>query len=264
MKNINPLLLSLMMLVISSCGKIDLQTADSNVAVVESYIRPASEIQIMISKQIVFLSEESDIEYLKDLDVRLKHNETWIDLIFKYDSIYVAEGINVNIGDVYEMEFEYNEKTISSSTLVPSEPQNFHLSSSTIEISSAGPGPGSVSMEPIEITWYNPEGDYHMIVVENIEENPILIDDDEDRPVRTFRNAPLQGDTQELSPRSFVYFGRHRVILFKLNPEYAALYEDLETTSLDLSAPPTNIQNGLGIFTGYNSDTLYLNVVAAK
>ncbi len=104
-----------------------------------------------------------------------------------------------------------------------------------------------------------------MVVVESIDEDAELIfDSDDAHPPRSFRNVPVQGDEQELSPRSFTYFGRHRVVLYRLNPEYAALYEDLENSSLGLTPPPSNIQNGLGIFTGINADTLYINVIAAS
>lgn len=60
---------------------------------------------------------------------------------------------------------------------------------------------------------------------------------------------------------SFSYYGTHQIILFKLNSEYAALYENSGTTSQSLTVPPTSIVNGYGIFTGINSDTLYIEVV---
>jgi hypothetical protein len=52
----------------------------------------------------------------------------------------------------------------------------------------------------------------------------------------------------------------HAVILYKLNPEYSTLYDDSGNSSINLKAPYSNITNGLGIFTGMNADTLYLNV----
>jgi len=260
------LMISLISIIFSSCEKINLQTADSNVAVIESYINPSNQIEVKVTKQIVFQSDETEIIYLDNLDLKIKYNDNWLNLDYKYDSVYTTEGIDVKPGDVLELAFEYNDKTISSETVVPAKPQDFHLSTTVVEVSSAssGPGPGSGTMEPVVITWTNPNNEYHMIVVKNIESNPDLINDDDSRPVRSFRNSPVQGESQDLSPRSFVYYGQHQVILFRLNPEYAALYENLESNSLDISAPPTNITNGLGIFTGFNADTLYLNVVPAK
>lgn len=252
-----------LLLFLNSCEKVNLQTADSDVAIVESYINPGEEIQVLIKKQIVFDEEEAGGGFIENLEVRIKYHDQWKTLDYEYDSIYVLENIEVGAGDVYEIEFEYNEKMISSETTIPNQPEDFQSSSYTIEIPQMGPGSGEI--EPEQLTWTNPDYDYHMVVVESIDEDADLIfDTDEDHPPRSFRNAPVQGDEQELSPRNFTYFGSHRVILYRLNPEYAALYEDLGSSSLDLVAPPSNIENGLGIFTGINADTLYVNVVSAS
>ncbi|NPD48054.1 MULTISPECIES: DUF4249 family protein [unclassified Lentimicrobium] len=265
MKSVNFRYIALFSLLIFlySCEKVNLQTADPNVAVVESYINPGNEIQVKIKKQIVFDGDDAGGGFIENLEVKIQHEGSWENLVYKYDSIYVLESIVVGAGNVYEIEFEYNEKVITSETIIPNRPENFQTSSSTIYITQMGPG--SEPSEPEELTWTNPDLDYHMVVVESIDEDAELIfDSDDDHPPRSFRNAPVQGDEQELSPRSFTYYGRHRVILYRLNPEYAALYEDLGSSSLDLVAPPSNIENGLGIFTGINADTLYVNVIAAS
>lgn len=46
-----------------------------------------------------------------------------------------------------------------------------------------------------------------------------------------------------------------------VNDEYVNLYNSLNQDSRELNEPYTNIQNGLGIFTAFNSDTLYLQVI---
>lgn len=60
--------------------------------------------------------------------------------------------------------------------------------------------------------------------------------------------------------RNLTQYGRHQVIVFRVNHEYAALYQSTGSSTLSLTQPPTNIQNGLGIFTGVSSDTLYFEV----
>lgn len=261
--NLRYIILFTLPLFLYSCEKIDLQTADPNVAVVESYINPGNEIQVKIKKQIVFDGDDAGGGFIENLDVRIQNNGVWENLIYKYDSIYILENTEVEAGDVYEIAFEYNEKTITAETTIPNRPEDFESSSSTIYITQMGPG--SEPSEPEQLTWTNPDLDYHMVVVESIDEDAELIfDTDDEHPPRAFRNAPVQNDEQELSPRSFTYYGRHRVILYRLNPEYAALYEDLGSSSLDLVAPPSNIENGLGIFTGINADTLYVNVISAS
>jgi len=39
------------------------------------------------------------------------------------------------------------------------------------------------------------------------------------------------------------------------------LYETAGTSSISIASPPSNIENGLGIFTGVSSDTVYLEVI---
>ena len=50
------------------------------------------------------------------------------------------------------------------------------------------------------------------------------------------------------------------MVLYKVNPEYAALYEDPGDNSLTIKTPFSNIENGLGIFTAVHSDILYIDV----
>jgi len=57
------------------------------------------------------------------------------------------------------------------------------------------------------------------------------------------------------------YFGTYRVIIFHVLPDYAKLYEQTNSSSQNLTNPSTSIENGYGIFTGLNSDTLYIEVV---
>ncbi|NJO24567.1 MAG: hypothetical protein HC867_00495 [Bacteroidia bacterium] len=45
-----------------------------------------------------------------------------------------------------------------------------------------------------------------------------------------------------------------------MQPEYAALYNSNGNSSQNLTTVPTNVQNGLGIFTGVNADTVFVTV----
>lgn len=67
----------------------------------------------------------------------------------------------------------------------------------------------------------------------------------------------LIGNSKKLKP---CYYGNHRIILFHINSDLAALYEESDNTSQNISNPSTEINNAFGIFTGTNSDTLNLQV----
>ena len=78
------------------------------------------------------------------------------------------------------------------------------------------------------------------------------------RPGNMFQKPPTTASGLEIRAMEFQYFGRHRLILFHVLPDYASLYSDSQTSSQNLTNPSTSIMNGYGIFTGLNSDTLYL------
>lgn len=256
------ILLIIVLLSIFSCEEINLAESDPNVPIIESYITPGNFLSVKIFKQLIFDSNDTTIEYLNGLNVKISDGQTLYELQETENGIYNSHEIDILAEQSLSLEFEYNDKLVSSQTIIPSKPQEFSASANTIEVFSMSGGfPGSLP-EPIDLTWSNPNEEYHMIVVENIEEEPVLVNEDIEEPRRAFRNAPTKGTTQELRPMTFMYYGQHRIILFKLNPEYAALYEQLGTSSLDITAPPSNIENGLGIFTGVNSDTLFVSVVS--
>jgi hypothetical protein len=77
---------------------------------------------------------------------------------------------------------------------------------------------------------------------------------------RQFRSSPAQNNSTELAGPNFGYYGRYDVILYRINAEYASLYSENGSSSINLSQPYTNVNNGLGIFTGLAADTLRITV----
>lgn len=249
-------------LMIVSCEEINIKTANNDVPVVESYIVPGNKINLKIYKQLVFNSADTTNKMLDGLAVTVTNGVKTIMLNNLGNGEYESSQLIFSETDEYFIDFEYNDKKVSSSTRIPEKPIGLYCPVSTIEAMTFTPGMGmgSERPEPIELSWSNPDAEYHMLVVENIEENPVLINEQTDRPARSFRSMPTQASKQELPPVSFTYYGMHRIILFRLNAEYAALYEKLGSNSLDIEAPPSNIINGLGIFTGINADTILVEV----
>jgi len=47
------------------------------------------------------------------------------------------------------------------------------------------------------------------------------------------------------------------VSVYRVNQEYADLYEGRRQDSRDLNEPSTNIENGLGVFSAFNSDSTF-------
>ncbi len=268
------LIFSIIFFGLNACDDNDLLPFN-DIPVVESYLTINKPISLQISRKTAYdenvaLSEDD----INGLQVKIKFDNQSRIIPSSGNGLYTDLAFIPQEGTTYELEFTFNNKTVTSSTQIPSKPVNFQQSVSTIEVQGItmgggfGGGPGGTRPEmpdPVKLTWTNNDSGYYMVVIENVETSPTAIydfgDNADDAPRRIFRNEPTQSNQYEIAAMNFQYYGRHRLILFHLNAEYAALYNDNGTTSQNLTNPITNVENGLGIFTGINADTLMISVV---
>lgn len=179
-----------------------------------------------------------------------------------------SETLSILEGETYLLQINYQDEVLSASTTVPSKPSSLQLSENVMERTqidfSQGPGGGAgqIQSDPLEVSWDNPLGDFYFLLVENVENNPdpIFLNTPFERNF-SFINEPTQGAIDIIQPRLIEFFGTHQVVLFRVDEDYANLYENREQDSRSLNEPFSNIENGLGIFTAVNSDTLYFEVV---
>lgn len=231
---------------------------------------------IRITKTISY-SGTGELEYIDDLLITI--NDGTQDIILNS----IGQGYYSNLDYIvipersYTMSFTYLDKEISSVTYVQA-PVSVSLSKETVELerivfSGGFPGGGfpggSQDQTVVDITWSNPNNDYYYVVVKNIEEEPDYVNEifeqfanSEDRPDRFFRTEPDIMDFYSInSQRELQIYGTYEIIVYRLNAEYAALYETLGSSTLSIKEPPSNIKNGLGIFTGVTPHHLFLEVV---
>jgi hypothetical protein len=247
-----------------SCEQLNIEVADADIPVIESYIAPGYDHSLKITRQSIYNSEDTSSTYINNLEVYLTINSEIIQLNNEADGRYTLYDYKIDETDELSLELNYNNRTLSAETAIPTKPKNFQASTYSFKAFSYDnyiPGSGVPDLpDPIVLNWTNADNEYHMVVIKNMESDPKLINTNTNRPSMGFLQAPTQSDNLNLSPMAFSYYGKHHVILFKLKPEYAALYEQVGSSSLDLTTPPSNITNGLGIFTGINADTLTINV----
>lgn len=246
-----------------SCEKVDQQSNNSDKVVVEGYLKPSQKVSITVTKEIAYASNDSTEAPIEGLEILLTNNDISELMVDKGSGLYESSSIIGKALEKYAISFNYKGAQVQSETTIPEKPFSYQASARAIVISSFTPGSGAPPSfpQPIELTWTNADSRYYLIVVENIEANPIAIFDSTRYELKkVFRNKPVQTNYYELNMRSFSYYGTHRIILFNLNPEYASLYDDSGSSSLNLTTPPSNIVGGLGIFTGINSDTIMVEV----
>jgi hypothetical protein len=261
--------LSILMLVtILSCKKIDESLDTSAMPVVEAYLTPGKLITLKVAQTADNTSDSiKNAENITGLQIKIKTDSDSFYLKEISEGTYQSDSsITVLPGRTYDMEFDYKGKTISSETSVPTEPADFSISSTSIKAftfdrSSMPPGQMPEMPDPLKVKWTNADGKYYMVVVECIESDPTPINSDDVPDMPFFRNKPDNvGSEYDIQSMSFKYYGKHLVILCKLNAEYAGLYNENGTSSQNIGSPYSNIENGLGIFTAFNADTMAITV----
>jgi Domain of unknown function (DUF4249) len=236
--------------------------------IIESYLKPGFHPLVKISRQTPF---DSTVNYSSDdinaLSITIKNNDAFHTLTPLGEGQYIDSTLNVAEGERYDISFAYNSKTVTAYTKVPSRPSNFKQSATTMTIaqmsSSSGIPTSMPTMpDPLSLTWSNDDGSYYIVVIENMEETLTPIRDFGDRtpPGNMFRKSPTTSSGIEIQSMEFQYYGKHRLILYHVLPDYASLYSDTQSSSQNLTNPSTSIMNGYGIFTGLNSDTLFINI----
>ncbi len=184
---------------------------------------------------------------------------------------YSDNDLTIETGDQFKIEIEYKDQFVTGTTVVPLKPVNVAISSLFMTI------PDFSNMESlwewrqsenreIEITWDNEDDSWYYVTLENIDENPVEISSlisggplFQSRPAR-FIFPPINDNSYRIRLPLITHLGLHRVNLYRVNQEYVNLYESRQQDSRDLNEPLTNIENGLGVFSAFNSESVYLDV----
>lgn len=263
-----PILLLLLFL-FTACQETGELLPETETVVVEAYLFAGQAVEkVKITQAKSNSNEDTTLISLDKLQVFLSDGTDSYPLYSVGEGYYENLQLTIQSETTYSLSFEYHGKQISSDTYVPTRRE---VSSSTTEIAMEkivqGTFPNiNAFPDPVELEWDNTEGDYYYVVIENLEEEPEVVNEilagDELRGRRfQFVSEPEVMDFYGIDPRREIQqFGLHQVIVFRVNPEYAALYESAGSTSTTIAQPPSNITNGLGLFTGVSSDTLYLEV----
>ena len=267
--------LFVLLLIINACTEESIVTLDTKTAVVEAYLfagQPADSIRIIQSYS--YARENTDLITLNELAVQISDGQQRYDLDYSTEGIYQNPDFIPQSGATYVLTFDHNGETIRSETFVPQK-QTISISKTSVKLEKItdfgefiDSGFGG-DQDAIEVEWDNSEGDYYYVVIENMEDHPEFVNDllaefQANGNARRFfqiTEPEISNFYAIIALRDLTQFGTYRIIVYRVNPEYAALYETAGTSSISIATPPSNIENGLGIFTGVSSDTVYLEVI---
>ncbi len=254
-----------------SCEKESTISDFDQTLVVEAFLYAGEKnVNVRLTALLPYSSEVDEFQSINDADVVLTNGDNTYPLTpLGEDGKYFYDGNDLEIkeGETYNFATEYYGEQITASTTVPAPPTGVSISESSIYISESlaytNMREFMLSVPEIDLSWNYDYDDYFCVLVDNIEETPLNIEFLTDRTTKfSFISQPVQRNELKLSPQSILQqYGQHSVRVFRVNEEYADLYETAEQDSRSLNEPATNINNGLGIFTAFNCDTVYLNII---
>lgn len=255
--------------------------------VIEAFLftgQPVEDVRITEAIPLNSLVEGDTLEVpVSDAAVVLRRgNETFPLTSTGSDGYYRYDGDDLAVapGETFVLEASRNGQSVSAETTVPSPPVSVALSTDTIEIPRLvlgfGP-PDRAALEAsaeglrnarVSVSWANPNSDLHFVVVEGLvdgEPDYILPDFIQQR-IGAFRQVeqPTDSDLHEVDLRNMETYGDYRVMVFRVNKEYADLYSGLEQDSRDLNEPPSNISGGLGVFSAFSGTSASFQVLAVE
>lgn len=257
------------------CDSVDSNEID-DLVVVEAFLFAGEPVtNIRLAEAIPLASEDSVAVPISDAAVYLVKEDVRYPLA-PSDSAgyyhYPDTDLSVEAGDVFRLEVAYEGTSIAAETVVPPAPTGVTLSSQTLEVATfggpgSGGGPPQVQNNALTVTWDNPSATLHYVVIESLvtgEPEYILPEFIRER-FAGFRliTSPTDAHFFDVNARALEVFGPHRAVVYRVNQEYADLYENREQDSRDLNEPPTNVEGGLGVFSAFNSDVAAFEVVPA-
>ena len=219
---------------------------ESDIPVVEAYLMPGSSInQVKITTLIPYSTDEEtgSQDPISGLEILITENENsyLLNPIDNNPGYYSYSDQDLVIGEnkTFTLEFEYNGKLISATTITPEKPTGFSISNSTIYVERMEEGSvpsGGSSDETYEILWDNPDESYYYITISCIEENydfinymlEDMLENDSEIDIEDFISTlsePSTLDVYNINSRRLTFFGTYEVVLFKVNQEYVDLYD---------------------------------------
>jgi len=259
-------------ILIAGCTQDSPLAPENELIVVRGYLysgEPVTDIQLTTTLPLG--SEDTLAPPVNNARVSLiKNSKTYELTLSPGDSGYYhypGDDLSVETGDIFTLSVEYGGETITGITKVPAPPEDISLSSDVLMISTGFGFPFSGESDStrwIEVTWQEDAAGLFYVTIDNVEADPKAIETNSQftpRGVRRFISAPTNRNEYRIQRMSITHYGLHRLRVYRLNQEYADLYDTRQQDSRDLNEPLTNIVNGLGVFSAFNSSQVYFTAI---
>lgn len=262
-------------LFIQSCDSSSIEEAD-DLAVIEAFLFAGEPVDdILVTSTIPFNSIDTVATPINDASIKLikdgvTYNLQSSDNNGRYH--YPGDDLIVEPGDQFMFVMDYLGQTLTAETEVPIAPQSVELDTTIFDVPSfnfgGGGGPptgGRRGFDSVLLTtWDNTNDDLHYVVISSVDDNPESIFPDfiGQRIGQQFRfiSEPTRDNFFEVRLPLLEGIGQHQIKVYRVNQEYADLYDNRTQDSRDLNQPPDNIVGGIGVFSAFNSVERFFDV----
>ena len=259
-------------------GCSELEQPNKNQFVVEGFITADFAIDDIKIKETVSINDSIQDIPISDATITVSSSNSSVGLQYNPDTqkYYDLVGdFKIEVGENYEIEVSANSTVATASTTVPEKPTGLTLTKSELTIPQLRLN--FDLREEIEelfrteysvLTWDSVPGQSYFVVIETQEAvlDPILPEGVPEEAVELISSFRFISEPSETT--AFIIFGvaletygRHVAKVYSINQEYLDLFNATAQDSRDLNEPPTNITNGLGIFSAFAVDSVEFNVV---
>ena len=248
--------------------------------VVEAFIFSGEPVESIRIKELTPLDSGSDA-------TAPVINDAIVEIIKEGDSYYLDFDMNTGSyfypgndlvivsGDLLRLEVEANGRKSFGETVVPLPPEGVRKDIETLVVPQLTVSLGLreeiidlFTNARLKVEWENDGGDLHYIVIENRvnEFDPILpeiVPEEAKELLGSFRfiSEPTENTSFDVVGVALETYGTHVAKVYRVNQEYADLFQNDTQDSRDLNAPPTNIIGAFGIFSAFSSDSVVFEVV---
>jgi hypothetical protein len=250
-------LLSISGILLSGCGE-SLMDNEMNTAtpIVESYLQEGTNsLTVKLYSMEVYLGEDYILSKpLTDLTVHV-NGKALTETDRGAYSLDLGSDIIRGLQE-YRLQFDYQGKAIQSSTIVPQPIERLAIEPSSITRTSSSYYWNTNDTTEIVLSWDDPEHSYYQIYVESPDTssaNPSFGGVFGRRMMQ-----PFQGDTYTMRMMEFPYTGNYSISVYRVNKDYAELYERVSAS--DLANPVSFVENALGIFTSMSMASVRFTV----
>ena len=258
------------------CGELD--QPNNNHFVIEGFITADFGVDDIKVKETIAINDSIQNIPITNAIVTISSSEERVGLLYNpvTEKYFDPVGdFKIEVGGNYTIEVEVDGTLAKATTNVPDKPTGLMLSKShliipqlTLNFDLREQIERLFREEYAVLTWDEQPGKSYFVVIETQEKviDPILPDGVPEEAIEFISSFRFISEPSETA--AFVIFGvaletygKHVAKVYSVNQEFLDLFNSAAQDSRDLNEPPSNIINGLGLFSAFSVDSLEFTVV---